>query len=186
MPGRSQRDRRALQHKALSLLDDGATIPEAAAALGVSGRTLRRWRQRAHEPLPEIPKPRAEIPPAQALVQMLRAEGCAVARVLLDLAKGGDVRAAALIVRLLGNTLTSEEESDDADPDAALSDIERELRALPSTIASEIVGLLAQAQSAPAAGAGGPHAEPSGRQREPSRLPWQEEDHPSHEGDDPL
>jgi hypothetical protein len=112
---------------------------------------------------------------------MLQAESAGVARAILDLAKGGDVRAAALVVKLLGNTLTSAEERDDGDSDAALSDLERELTSLPPEIASEIVGLLAEAESE-AASRGGSRVAAAGRgERRRMRLPWQAEDHPSDE-----
>ena len=181
MARRPQPELRALQDKAFSLLADGASVDQAAPALGVSPRTIRRWRRQQREG-PTKPK---QTPKAKALAEILRVEGPAVARVILDLAKGGDVRAAALVVKLLGNTLTTEE-SDDGESDALLSDIERDLRALPPAIASEIVGLLAQAESEAASDAGGKDA-PSGRRaRRPHRLPWQEEEHPSDEGADPL
>jgi hypothetical protein len=116
----------------------------------------------------------------------MRAEGLAVFRVMLDLAKEGDMRAAALVVKLLGNTLTPTEESDDGDSDAALSDIERELSGLPSAIASEIVGLLAQADSAAEGGSGGKSAASGRRGCRPQRLPWQAEGNPSDEGADSV
>jgi len=185
MARRPQRDLRALQETAFSLLARGATAAEAAQRLAVSARTLRRWRQQKQEANSKpvaIDKLRRQT---EALKEMLRAEGPAVARVLLDLAKGGDVRAAALVVKLLGNTLT-EEESDDADTEADLSELERELRALPSAIASEIVGLLAQADSHAAHRPRGQGAPLRGGARRTSRLPWQEEDYPPDEGTDPF
>ena len=181
MAGRSRRELRCLQDKALSLLGGGMVVEEVADQLGVSARTVRRWRQGPTKPKPQSPEAQAD-----ALAEMLRAEGPAVARVMLDLAKGGDVRAAALVVRLLGNTLTSVEERDDSDSEGALDDLEHELNSLPSEIASEIVGLLAQAQSAAASTDGGAGAAARGGERGSVRLPWHETDSPSDEGTDSV
>jgi transposase-like protein len=182
MARRPQAELHALQDKAFSLLADGAIVNEAALALGVSPRTVRRWRQQKREG----PAKAKRAPKAKALAEMLRVEGPAVARVMLDLAKGGDVRAAALVVKLLGNTLTTSEEGDDGDNDSALCDIERELASLPPVIASEIVGLLAEAEAEAANESGGKSAASGRRGRRPQRLPWQAEGHPSDEGADPL
>jgi len=172
---------RRLQQSAFSLLEQGVTPEEVAEELEVSPRTVRRWRRGGTAAGQRGPKADAEI-----LAQMLRAESPAVARVILDLAKGGDVRAAALVVKLLGNTLTSAEERDDGDSDAALSDLERELSSLPPEIASEIVGLLAQAESEAASRGHGRRAAASGGKRRSVRLPWQAEDHPPDEGEDSV
>ncbi|MCJ7821825.1 MAG: helix-turn-helix domain-containing protein [Armatimonadetes bacterium] len=165
------------QHKAASLLEEGRAVEEVAKRLGVSPRTVRRWRRGLAPTEPQSPEPRTDV-----LGEMLRAEGPAVARVMLDLAKGGDVRAAALVVRLLGTTLTSAEEQDDGDSEGAFDDLEHELNSLPPEIVSEIVGLLAQAESAAASRGGGTGAAAHGRERGSVRLPWQETDSPSDEG----
>ncbi len=120
--------------------------------------------------------------PGEALAEMVRAEGPAVARVILDLAKDGDIRAAALVVRLLGNTLATAEERDDSYPEADAEELERELGSLPPAIASEIVGLLAEAESEAAATGGGRGAGEGRAEREPVRLPWQTEGCASDEG----
>ena len=181
MAGRPRRELLRLQDEALSLLEEGRAVEEVAQQLGVSARTVRRWRR---GPTPAEPqRPEAQM---DALAEMLRAEGPAVARVILGLAKGGDVRAAALVVRLLGNTLTSAEERDDGDSDGALDDLERELNSLPPDIASEIVGLLAQAESAAASTRAGPVAGARSGNRRSVRLPWQETDSPSDEGADSV
>jgi hypothetical protein len=80
---------------------------------------------------------------------MLRREAPAVARMLLDQAKGGDVRAAGLVMKLLGTSLNSEA-SEDGESGATSSELERELDSLPPSVAYEIVGLLAQVGSATA------------------------------------
>ncbi len=181
MAGRSRRELRGLQERALPLLEQGLTAKEVAEALGVSARTVRRWRRGGTTARPVDRKPDAE-----ALAEMLRAESPAVARVILDLAKGGDVRAAALVVKLLGNTLIAAEGRDDGDSDAALSDLERELSSLPPEIASEIVGLLAQAESETAGRADDRSAAAGGAKRRSVRLPWQAKDHPPDQGPDSV
>ena len=181
MAGRSRPELLRLQHEALSLLEEGNAVEEVAKRLGVSPRTVRRWRRG-----PATAKPPSPDRHTDALAEMLRAEGPAVARVMLDLAKGGDVRAAALVVRLLGNTLMSAEERDDGDSEGVLDDLEHELNSLPSEIASEIVGLLAQAESAAASRGGGAGAAAGGGERGSVRLPWQETDSPSDEGADSV
>jgi len=181
MAGRSQSELRRLQQRAFSLLKQGGTVEAVGEELGVSARTVRRWRRGGTTAWRR--RRRAD---AEALVEMLRAESAGVARVILDLAKGGDVRAAALVVKLLGNTLTSAEGRDDGDSDAALSDLERELSSLPPEIASEIVGLLAEAESGAASRSGSRVAAAGRGERGCVRLPWQAEDHPSDEGEDSV
>jgi len=188
MAGRLPRDMNAIQKEAVELIARGLSADEIAKMLGVSGRSVRRWRQRSEGRL-EPPAP----PPAttsgrreQAVGDMLRAEGPAVARVLVDLAKDGDVRAAALIVKLLGNNLTFPEEVDEYRSDAALADLERELQSLPPTIASEIVGLLARAESETAELGGGEGPAAGGGGQRSVRLPWEKDDCPSHEGSDSV
>ena len=188
MASRSPRDMNAIQQEAVELIARGLSADEIAKMLGVSGRSVRRWRQR-REGRVEPPAP----PPAttserreQAVGDMLRAEGPAVARVLVDLAKDGDVRAAALIVKLLGNNLTFPEEVDEYRSDAALADLERELQSLPPTIASEIVGLLARAESETADLDGGEGPAAGGGGQRSVRLPWEKDDSPSHEGGDSV
>jgi len=161
-------------------------VEKVAGQLGVSARTVRRWRQGPTKAEPQSPDAQTPDPQTDALAEMLRVEGPAVARVMLDLAKGGDVRAAALVVRLLGNTLTSAEERDDGDSDGALDDLERELSSLPPDLASEIVGLLAQAESAAASRRAAPVAGARGGKRRSVRLPWQAPDRPSDEGADSV
>ncbi len=180
MAGRPENELYGLRETTYSLLDEGQSAEEVAEAVGVSARTVRRWR-RSRADGTDVRKGGT-----QALADMLRAEGPAVVREMLDLAKGGDVRAAALVVRLLGNTSGAPEELDDADSDAALSEIERELNALPSAIASEIVGLLAQADSEAAGRDSGRRAAPGGGERRHLRLPWQTENRPSDEGEDSV
>ena len=118
-----------LRRRARALLTRGMPEEDVAQAVGVSSRTLRRWRNRADGGREKTPSPaRRELGETQtALAQMLSAEYPAVARVLLDLAKEGDVRAAALVVKLLGNTLSSSEGSDDRDSGTTVSELDRKL-----------------------------------------------------------
>lgn len=172
---------RARRQQAEEMLAAGRPVPEVAAALGVGRATIYRWRrQREGRPSsPRRPRGRARVE------RMLQQEGPEVARVLLDMAKGGDVRAASLVVRLLGSALGAEE-PDDSHSEAALRELERELRALPAHLASEVVGLLATAEARAAGTGGGPGAPARGRARRSRRLPWQPDDHPSDEGSDSL
>ena len=188
MAGRLPRDMNALQQEAVELLSRGVSADEIAKTLGVSGRSVRRWRQQSEGRL-EAPAPSPTTTSRrrqQAVGDMLRAEGPAVVRAVLDQAKDGDLRAAALVLKSLGNDLILPEEVDEYRSDAALTDLERELQSLPPTVASEIVGLLARAESeaadldgreGPAAGGGGQRS---------LRLPWEKDDRPSHEGGDSV
>jgi len=120
------------------------------------------------------------------VAQLLRAEGMEVARVLLDLAKKGDVRALALVMKLVGNELTADEEADEESAETAVADLERQLEGISPAIASEIVGLLAQAESEGAEGDGGNRAEVGRGEGGRLRLPWRAEDRASDEGPDSL
>jgi len=171
-------ERRILREQAFSLLDRGETVGKVAEALEVSPSTVRRWRrEKKADGGCEVVRGRTPVR-GPAVEAMLRTEAPAVARVLLDLAKEGDVRAAGLVVRLLGNTLGRSEASDDTDESAAAAEIERELRSLPPAVVSEIVGLLAQADPASADASRGSGAPTGGGDRGPGGLPWQEEDSP--------
>ena len=186
MAARCQSELTALQERAFYLLAGGTAVKEAAEALGVSPRTIRRWRQRKKAKAPGQVTETTVAPKAKGIEEMLRAEGPAVARVLLDLAKDGDVRAAALVVKLLGHSSRSAEESDDGDSESALLEIECELSSLPPVIASEIVGLLAQVECEAAGESGGYGASQGCGARQSVRLPWQEENRPPDQGGDPL
>ena len=184
MPSRFRDELRARREEALKLLAGGRPVREVAEAVGVTDRTVRAWRQVSRGG--KRPRAKKHTPPQQpeSLETMLRSEFPAVARKLLEEAKGGDVRAAALVVKLLGNISLSEE-TDDGDADAA-RDLERELRSIPPPIASEIVGLLAEAQSAAAGASGSARQGTSGRGRRSGRLPWQTQDSPPDEGEDQI
>ena len=178
MPGLTRLERRITQERAFALLDRGETVRGAAEAVGVTPRTVRRW-QRARKPKAAsrpAPARARKARKTRAVEAMLRAEAPAVARVLLDLAKEGDVRAAGLVVKLLGDTLGRSEASDDTDESAAAAELERELRSLPPAVVSEIVGLLAQADPASADARRGSGAPTGGGDRGSGGLPWQEED----------
>jgi len=138
------------------------------------------------EEKPAPRRPRTQRRKQQDIAALLRAKFPAILRVLLKMAKDGDVRAATLVVKLVGNTLSGSE-SDEFDGDALLSDLERDLESLPAAIASEIVGLLAQAAVRSPQGGAGPSAPAGGRGEQHSgRLPWQADDSPSDEGADPV
>jgi predicted transcriptional regulator len=181
MASRSKAETAALRARAQQLRQAGRSVKEVAEAVGAPESTVRRWLGAG----PGRRKGAGAKHPAEAMAEMLRAEIPAVTRVLLDLAKGGDVRAAGLVMKLLGTQLCPEE-SDAGESEADASDLEQELSTLPADIAAEIVGLLAQAQSEATGGAGAPSRSPDGRGGRSRRLPWQAEDHPSDEGADSL
>jgi hypothetical protein len=186
---RQSAELRARKQRALELLAAGKSAPKVAAEVGLHVDTVRRLR--AEEKLagetrgrPADP-PGPQAPPTRGTVlQMLRAEAPDVYRVLLDAAKGGDIRAAGLIVKMLGNSLT--EGFDDGDDDAGLDELERGLQSLPSDIAAEMAGLLAEAHTRSARPPARSDQEPGGPGLPAGRLPWQAEDHPSDEGSDSV
>ena len=85
---------------------------------------------------------------SRSLEELLRAEASEVVRVLLNMAKGqegkGDVRAAALIMKLLEKTTEGGEPIDDSQSEQALAELEARLKALPPALAEELVGALAE------------------------------------------
>lgn len=168
--------------RAFRLLNQGETVPNVARAVGVCAGTVRRWRQRrgaARAPA----KPATETgSTAEEIEAMLRAEAPAVMRMVLDQAKGGDLRAAGIVVKELANRLGSVEGSDVGKSAAALDEFEKQVGELPPAVAAEIVGLLEQAQRT-AAGDGAEPDPPAARgERGHLRLPWQPEDRPPDEG----
>ena len=169
--------------RALALLDGGASAVEVAREMGVWEGTVRRWRRRWAELCAASTQQASDD---GSVAAMLRREAPVVARVLIDQAKQGDVRAAALVVRLLGNTLNSPGASDDGDRGAASRDLARELDSLPPSVAYEIVGLLAQVGSA-AAGGNAVAGETAGEGEMGSvHLPWSEDDSPSDQGGEEI
>lgn len=184
----SRTDRVARKQKALALLGEGLSPSQVAAAVGVVAGTVRRWRREGSRPArPQAGRRKRSRPETGAgVVQLLRAEGLAVARVLLDLAKGGDVRAAALVMKLVGNEFTSDEGADEESADTAAADLERQLQGLSPAVASELVGLLGQAESEAAEGDGGGGAEVGRGEGRRLRLPWRADDSAPDEGPDSL
>ncbi len=183
MRRRSLTEQRELRVRALGLLEGGASVAKVARETGVCRETVRRWRQRWSR-LCEAGQQHTAA--ADSVVAMLRREALVVARVLLEQAKGGDVRAAALVVRLLGNTLNISEASDDGGREAASRELARELDSLPPSVAYEIVGLLVQVGSLPAGG-DGVAGETSGKGEVGSvHLPWAEEDPSPDQGGDEV
>jgi transposase-like protein len=181
MPASKKAQQLAARVQALALLQQGEEVGAIAAAVGVSENTVRRWRQEWEA----LDKSNEPAPTARTLsvTAMLRREAPAVARVLLDQAKEGDVRAATLIVRLLGNTLAAEAREESHDETAA-ADITKELEQLPPAIAYEIVGLLAQAGCPPAGGDSTADPPPDEAAVGPLRVPWEEGAAPSDPGED--
>ena len=178
----------ARKQRARELTAEGKTAA-AARETGLRVDSVRRLRAPK-----KSKKARARTAPRKpkraTVLEMLRAEAPDVYRVLLDAAKQGDIRAATLVVKLLGNSLA--EGTDDGDTNAAYDELERGLRSLPSDIASEVAGLLAEAhqrglrqiarQGADAAGAG----LPAGAAPSAGEAPIAPDDHPPDEGADSV
>ena len=184
----------ARKQRAAELIAKGKSSPQIAAEVGLHVNTVRRLRERLtgrkrRGARSAAPKTKAAAKRPSAL-EMLRGEAPDVYRVLLDAAKGGDIRAATLVVRLLGNSLG--EATNDGDADAACDELERGLQSLPSDIASEMAGLLAEAhkrragrtasEGAGEAGGGVPAAEASPA----GGLPVEAEDRSPDEGADSV
>ena len=188
MTSLSRTQRIARKQKALALLGEGLSSLQVAAAVGVTAGTVRRWRRERSGRAGARAGRRGRSRPQSAagVAQLLRAEGMEVARVLLGLAKEGDVRALALVMKLVGNELTADEEADEESADTAVADLERQLQGISPAIASEIVGLLAQAESEAAEGDGGNRAEVGGGEGRRLRLPWRADDRAPDEGSDSL
>jgi hypothetical protein len=179
----SRRAVMARRMKACRLLEQGVPLPEVAGQLGVTARTVRAW-QRRQRKRARKPRPGAPAAPAEGSVaEMIRREGPAVARVLLDMAKNGDVRAIGLVLKLRDDTAVGAEEGD---READQRELERKLQSLPPAIASEIVGLLEKAEAEPEKRAKGKGAPVGGPGRGAGRLPWAAEHQPSDQGPDPV
>jgi len=181
---RSIRDWDAVRAEVFGLLEHGATVRAAAKEVGVNQGTVRRWRRRwTALCTTSLATPVRE---GESVGDMLRREAPAVARVILDQAKGGDVRAGALVMKLVGPSLAAPEGTDDPDAEARASGLARELDSLPPSVAYEIVGLLEDVGSGPA----GP--DPRVGQTESDRavgsvhLPWSPDDPASDEGADEV
>jgi transposase len=148
MTADSKVEREARKQRAAELIAKGKSSPQIAAEVGLHVSTVRRLRAKlttrkrrgARSAKGTNTKATAK---RTTVLEMLRAEAPDVYRVLLDAAKGGDIRAATLVVKLLGNS--HGEATDDGDADAARDELERGLQSLPSDIASEVAGLLAEA-----------------------------------------
>jgi len=181
MPSRSRSEYRALKRRARKLMSLGSSVREAAEELGVAPSTIRRWRKRARG---ARPRPARAPRRRGSASTMLRAEASDVYRVLLDAAKGGDMRAVGLVLKLLANSIP--EETDDGDNNRACDELERGLQSLPAAIASEIVGLLAKAHPGAAGKAGGGDEAASGPGGRCGLLPWEAADPASDEGPDPV
>lgn len=189
------------------MIEKGMPVEEVARSLGVKPDTVKRWlREKRQADTPGRRAPKAEGAPAarkdsarpvagdrppgghttKSIRAMLKAEGPHVARVMLDMARAGDVRAATLVFKMLGDQTTSPEDANGRDPDADQRELERGLQSLSPAIASEIVALLAKADAEAQArdGDGGEAVDGAGRR--PRRLPWQQEGDPSDERSDAV
>ena len=105
-----------------------------------------------------------EAAPADALSRslddLLRQNANEVVKMMLDMAKKGDVRAAALVMKLLEKTAQGGDLPDDNQAEEALAELEARLSALPPALAQEVLGALAKtdASSRAASGRGRPRA----------------------------
>jgi transposase-like protein len=181
---RSTRDWNAIRAAVFGLLEKGATVRTAAKEAGVNQGTVRRWRRRwTAICTTSLATP---VRDGESLGDMLRRGAPAVARVLLKQAKGGDVRAAALVMKLVGPSLAAPEGTDDADAEARASGLARELDGLPPSVACEVLDLLDSVGPGPAGGA--PVAGETARRRPlgSMHLPWSPDDPASDEGADEV
>lgn len=191
---------RARRREGLRLLQSGVTVKEVAEKLGVRPETVGKWvredrargargaeRGARKRSLRTVSKGRARGAPSGAsITAMLKAEAPHIARVLLDMAKGGDMRAAALVMKLIGDHIGSTEDINGRDPEADERELERELKSIPPAIASEIVALLAKAEAEIQGPPGDEGETVDGPGRRPRRLPWVPEGDPSPEGRDAV
>jgi len=199
---------RARKQRAVRLIEEGLRVADIAAKLRVRPDTVRRW-LRGKRPATTITQPppsreqRASASPEQgaaaaqtrkrearqtgeSIAAMFRAEAPEIARVLLEMAKGGDVRAATLVMKILGDEMSSAEDRNERDPEAYQRELARELQSLPPTIGAEIVALLAKAEAEAQAGPGGDGDAVDRAGRRPVRLPWQANSDASDEGRDTV
>jgi len=183
---RSQKHWEAIRAQVFGLLEKGATVGVVAQEVGVRPETIRKWRKR----WTALCAASLATSPAEGetVSEMLRREAPAVARVILDQAKGGDVRAASLVMKLIGPTITPVEGTDDADSDAdaRASGLARELDNIPPAVALEVMDLLDSAGPGAAAGDAKAGARASRRPLGSGHLPWTPDDPASDEGDDEV
>jgi transposase-like protein len=181
---RSIRDWDAIRAAVFGLLEKGATASAVAKEVGVNQGTVRRWRRRwTALCTTSLATPVRE---GESVGDMLRREAPAVARVILDQAKGGDVRAAALVMKLVGPSVAASEGTDDADAEARAIGLARELDSLPPSVAYEVVELLDSAGQGPAGGDAGPGETARDRSLGSVHLPWTQDDPASDEGADEV
>jgi hypothetical protein len=166
---------------ALRRLAAGAKTEEVARAVGVTVRTVRKWRREA-ELNPVVVALCGCRPPTQR--EMARIERLwlfAVTKALVEKAQEGDVRACDMVLKLLNQTKGAEG-SDERGAGAAGARLERELSKLPASVAAEIVGLLAQVGPSPAGGDRVPDKAASGKAVGTLELPWSEDSDASDKG----
>ena len=171
----------ARKRKGLKLLRQGVAASEVARKLGVTRQTVGKW-ARPSKGAGGRPKRAAPVRPARTaanITAMLKEEAPEVARTLVEIAKGGDVRAATLVMKLVGDDLGGGENGEEGNGEADLRELERCLETLPSEIAGQIVALLAEADAG-AEKQGGAQVEGAARGRR--RLPWRANGGASDEG----
>ncbi len=161
MPSKGREWFVAAKRRAMEMFAEGATPAEVRAETSIARSTSFKWQTEARrlaaqpgppQPLPDLgPTP----PSARRVVEdMILAELPDLTRVLLDQAKGGEIRAASLLVKLLGNALDDDEQGDNSDEltEAAIAEFERDLSTVSPLLASDVVGLIIRANERAAAG----------------------------------
>jgi len=193
MPSKGREWFVAVKQKAMEMFTAGASPAEVRAETSIARSTSFKWQAEARRlaaspgPPPPLPDLGPALPSARRVVDdMILAELPDLTRVLLDQAKGGDLRAAALIVKLLGHTLDDDAPGDNTDEltEAAIAEFERDLDTVSPLLASQVVALIIRANQRAAAGLAG---SPDRARRSPCgslRVPELLETDPSDPGPD--
>ena len=182
--GRSRKRWEAIRAHVFGLLQEGAPVSAVAEEVHVTTATIRKWQR--HWAAVCTTSLATSAVEGETVSALLRREAPAVARVILDQAKNGDARAAALVMKLLGDELDLSEADDARRRGAVSEELARELDGLPASTAYEIMGLLEGADSAAAGGDARPGKRTAEGKVGPGRLPWQKNDPPPDEGGDSL
>jgi len=125
----------------LALLAAGQTPKQVAAQLHVAVPTVYSWRARDRAPVRG-----PALWDFRSATRLLTAEGPKVFQKLLSLAKAGDMRAIALVVKLLGG-VTPDQQLEHFYLERNWEDLGRVLRRYPKEFGAELMGVLAEASA---------------------------------------
>lgn len=196
MPSKGREWFVAVKQKAMEMFASGASPAEVRAETSIARSTSFKWRDEARrlaarpgppEPLPDL----GPTPPSvrRVVEDMILAELPNLTRVLLDQAKGGEIRAVVHLLKLLGHALDDEEQGDDSDDltQAAIAEFERDLSTVSPLLAARVVDLIIRAneRAAAARAAASPPRGHSARLG-PLRIPALPEADPSDPGPEGL